>query len=67
MSKKRTRLENKEIHAKRLADERKLALLEALAEKNDPVSRKAGEIFRRPAFEGTELAPHRQQDVEQSK
>ena len=37
MSKKRTRLENKEIHAKRLADERKLALLEALAEKNDPV------------------------------
>ena len=50
----------------KLADDKKLEMLQALAEQNDRKTRRAREIFRRPAFEGTELAPHRQQDPERN-
>ena len=57
------RKDTKELHALKLSDEKQLELMEALAERNDRLTRRAREIFRRPAFEGTELAPHRQQDT----
>lgn len=58
------RKNTKELHALKLADEKKLEMLQALAERNDRKTRRAREIFRRPAFEGTELAPRGQQDAE---
>ncbi len=57
------RKDTKELHALKLSDEKQLELMEALAERNDRLTRRAREIFHRPAFEGTELAPHRQQDT----
>ena len=57
------RKDTKELHAMKLADDKKLEMMQAMAEKNDRQTRRAREIFRRPAFEGTELAPHRQQDT----
>ena len=57
------RKDTKELHALKLSDEKQLELMEALAERNDSLTRRAREIFHRPAFEGTELAPHRQQDT----
>ena len=58
------RKDTKELHALKMADEKKLEMLQALAERNDRKTRRAREIFRRPAFEGTELAPRGQQDTE---
>lgn len=63
--KQKSKKGNKEIHADRLRAARKRVLMQALAEKQEPGSRHAREIFHRPAFEGTELAPHRQQDIKQ--
>ncbi len=60
------RKDTKELHALKLADDKKLEMMQAMAEKNDRQTRRAREIFRRPAFEGTELAPHRQQDPERN-
>ena len=60
------RKDTKELHALRLADDKKLEMLQALAERNDRLTRRAREIFRRPAFEGTELAPRGQQDAKQN-
>lgn len=59
------RKDTKELHALKLADDKKLEMLQALAERNDRKTQRAREIFRRPAFEGTELAPRGQQDAEQ--
>ena len=56
------RKDTKELHALKLLDDKKLEMMQAMAEKNDRQTRRAREIFRRPAFEGTELAPHQQQD-----
>ena len=36
-----------------------------MKKRKDTKERHAREIFHRPAFEGTELAPHRQQDIKQ--
>lgn len=49
-------------HALKLSDEKQLELMAAMAERNDRQTRRAREIFRRPAFDGTELAP-KQKDV----
>ena len=57
------RKDTKERHALKLSDEKQMELMAAMAERNDPLTRRAREIFRRPAFDGTELAPHRQQDT----
>lgn len=58
------RKDTKELHALKLADDKKLEMLQALAEQNDWKTRRAREIFRRPAFEGTKLAPQGQQGAE---
>ena len=58
------RKDTKERHALKLSDEKQMELMKALAERNDRLTRRAREIFRRPAFEGTELAPQGQQDAE---
>ena len=47
------RKNTKELHALKLADDKKLEMLQALAERNDRKTQRAREIFRRPAFEGT--------------
>lgn len=57
------RKDTKERHALKLSDEKQLELMAAMGERNDRKTRRAREIFRRPAFEGTVLAPHRQQEV----
>lgn len=62
----RKRKDRKELHALKLEDDKKLEMMEAVAERNDRLTRRAREIFHRPAFEGTELAPHRQQDPERN-
>lgn len=62
----RKRKDRKELHALKLADDKKLEMMEAVAERNDRLTQRAREIFHRPAFEGTELAPHRQQDPERN-
>ena len=59
----RKRKVTKERHALKLSDEKQMELMAAMAERNDRLTRRAREIFRRPAFDGTELAPHRQQDT----
>ena len=59
----KTRKDTKEGHALKLSDEKQMELMAAMAERNDRLTRRAREIFRRPAFDGTELAPHRQQDT----
>lgn len=61
----RKRKDTKERHALKLSDEKQLELMATMGEQNDRKTRRAREIFRRPAFEGTELAPHRQQDIKQ--
>ena len=63
--KKKSKKNNKEVHAERLRIARKRALMQTLAERQEPESRYAREVFRRPAFEGTALEPKRQQDVRQ--
>lgn len=60
------RKDTKELHALELADDKKLEMMQAMAERNDRQTRRAREIFRRPAFEGTELAPRGQQDAKQN-
>ena len=60
------RKDTKELHALKLMDDKKLEMMQAMAEKNDRQTRRAREIFHRSAFEGTELAPHRQQDAKQN-
>lgn len=62
----RKRKDTKERHALKLSDEKQLELMAAMGERNDRKTRRAREIFRRTAFEGTELAPHRQQDPERN-
>ena len=62
----RKRKDTKERHALKLSDEKQLELMAAMGERNDRKTRRAREIFRRQAFEGTELAPHRQQDPERN-
>ena len=62
----RKRKDTKERHALKLSDEKQLELMAAMRVRNDRQTRRAREIFRRPAFEGTELAPHRQQDPERN-
>ena len=62
----RKRKDTKERHALKLSDEKQLELMTTMGERNDRKTRRAREIFRRPAFEGTELAPHRQQDPERN-
>ena len=62
----RKRKDTKERHALKLSDEKQLELMAAMGERNDRKTRRAREIFRRPAFEGTELVPHRQQDPERN-
>lgn len=62
----RKRKDTKERHALKLSDEKQLELMAAMGERNDRKTRRARESFRRPAFEGTELAPHRQQDPERN-
>lgn len=62
----RKRKDTKERHALKLSDEKQLELMAAMGERNDRKTRRAREIFRRPDFEGTELAPHRQQDPERN-
>ena len=62
----RKRKDTKERHALKLSDEKQLELMAAMGERNDRKTRRAREIFRRPAFEGTGLAPHRQQDPERN-
>lgn len=62
----RKRKDTKERHALKLPDKKQLELMAAMGERNDRKTRRAREIFRRPAFEGTELAPHRQQDPERN-
>lgn len=57
------RKDTKERYALKLSDEKQMELMAAMAERNDRLTRRAREIFRRPAFDGTELAPHRQQDT----
>ena len=57
------RKDTKERHALKLSDEKQMELMAAMAERHDRLTRRAREIFRRPAFDGTELAPHRQQDT----
>ena len=64
MGKRYTKEERRE--ALKLADDKKLEMLQALAERNDRKTRRAREIFRRPAFEGTALAPRGQQDAKQN-
>lgn len=61
----RKRKNTKDLHALKLADDKKMELMQAMGERNDRKTRRAREIFHRPAFEGTELAPHRQQDTDQ--
>lgn len=60
------RKDTKERHALKLSDEKQLELMAALGERNDRLTRRAWEIFHRPAFEGTELAPRGQQDAKQN-
>ena len=60
------RKDTKELHALKLSDEKQLELMATMGERNDRKTRRAREIFRRPAFEGTELAPHWQQDPERN-
>ena len=62
----RKRKDTKERHALKLSDEKQLELMAAMGERNDRKTRRAREIFRRPAFEGTELSPHGQQDPERN-
>ena len=57
------RKDTKERHALKLSDEKQMELMAAMAERNDRLTRRARAIFRRPVFDGTELAPHRQQDT----
>lgn len=57
------RKDTKERHALKLSDEKQLELMTAMGERNDRLTQRAREIFRRPAFDGTELAPHQQQDT----
>lgn len=59
----RKRKDTKERNALKLSDEKQLELMAAMGERNDRKTRRAREIFRRPAFEGTELEPHRQQGI----
>lgn len=59
----RKRKDRKGLYALKLEDAKKLEMMEAVVERNDRMTRRAREIFHRPAFEGTELAPHRQQDT----
>lgn len=62
----RKRKDTKERHALKLSDEKQLELMAAMGERNDRLTQRAREIFHRPAFKGTELAPHRQQDPERN-
>lgn len=57
------RKDTKERHALKLSDEKQLELMAAMGEQNDRLTQRAREIFHRSAFDGTELAPHRQQNT----
>ena len=61
------RKDTKERHALKLSDEKQLELMAALAERNDRLTRRAREIFRRAAFEGKGRGPGGEQGAKQNK